>query len=92
MCIPYGFSVRVNATEALPDELKYKDWGTGGSEQIKLNLSPRVFDGRAIWKPQESVSSIVRPEATPYRNLVFSEGTRQEANRWLHQLQLFAVS
>ena len=28
VCIPYGLSVRVNAKEALPDELKYKDWGT----------------------------------------------------------------
>ena len=34
MCIPYGLSVRVNAKEALPDELKYKDWDTSGSERI----------------------------------------------------------
>ena len=26
VCTPYGLSVRVNAKEALPDELKYKDW------------------------------------------------------------------
>ena len=35
-CFPYGLSVRVNAKDALPDELKYKDGGTSGSELIEL--------------------------------------------------------
>ena len=64
-CLPYGLSVRVNAKDALPDELKYKDWDTGGSEQIELNLTPRVYDGRATWKRPRRESSRVRPDATP---------------------------
>ena len=34
VCAPYGLSVRVNAKDALPYELKYKDWGASGSERI----------------------------------------------------------
>ena len=84
--MPYGFSVRVNATETLPDELKYKDWGTSGSERIKLNLTPWCLMAGLSGSYNRSAHSIVRPDATPSQRLrPPPKSTSDEVPRWLHQ-------
>ena len=84
--MPYGFSVRVNAAEALPDELKYKDRGTGGSERIKLNLTPWCLMAGLSGSYSKSAHSMVRPDATPsQRHRPPPKSTSDEVPRWLHQ-------
>ena len=92
-CAPYGLSVRVNAKEALPDELKYKDWGASGSERIKLNLTPHCLMAGLPGNHHKLLPVVFAETPPPNAASDFPAKVQSLATpRWLHQFSLLSCS